>query len=75
MPDVCIECGRLWKEYSAAMHEYLGLNRPANAAGSFRDSGFGPVSVIGPKLESGPALAALRKRILRHEYEAHLEAP
>ena len=46
MADICAECERLWKEYSAAMHEYLGLNRPANAAGGIRDRGVGPLSVL-----------------------------
>jgi hypothetical protein len=57
MAGICIECERLWKEYSAAIHEFLGLNRPANAAGDFRDRGVGPLSVIGPEPESQPALA------------------
>ena len=74
MADLCIECERLWKEYSAAMYEYLGLNRPANATGVFRDRGVGPLSVIGPEPESQPALAEMRERILRHEQAAHPEA-
>ena len=74
MAEVCIECERLWKEYSAAMREYLGLNRPANATGGITGSGIGPLSVIGPEPESQPALAAMRERILRHEYVAHPEA-
>jgi hypothetical protein len=74
MADVCIECERLWKEYSKAMREYLGLNRPANATGGTPGSGVGSLSVIGPKTESQPALAEMRERILRHEYVAHPEA-
>jgi hypothetical protein len=65
---------RLWKEHSAAMHQYLGLSRPVNAARDFRYRRAGPVSVIGPETESQPALAAIRERILRHEYVAHPEA-
>jgi hypothetical protein len=73
MAGLCIEYERLWKEYSAAMHEYLGLNRPANATGGIRGSG--PVSMIGPEPEAQPALAAMKARILQHGYVAHPEAP
>ena len=74
MAGICIECERLGKEYSAAMHAYLGLNRPANAAQAFPDRGVGPFSVIGPEPESQSALVAMRERILRHEHVAHPEA-
>lgn len=74
MAGICIECERLWKEYSAAMHEYLGLNRTANAVAAFPDRGPGPLSVIGSEPESQPALTAMRERMLRHEYVTHPEA-
>jgi len=74
MAGLCIECERLWKEYSAAMHEYLGLNRPANGAGAFRDRGVGLLSMAGPEPESQPALAAMKAWILQHEFLAHPEA-
>jgi hypothetical protein len=73
MAGLCIECERLWKEYSAAMHEYLGLNRAANGGGASRDRGVGPLS-IGLEPESQPALAAMKAWILQHEYAAHPEA-
>jgi hypothetical protein len=74
MADFCIECERLWKEYSAALHESLGLNHSANAAGAFRNSGVGSLIVVGPKPESRTALAVMRERILQHECAAHPEA-
>lgn len=74
MAGLCIEYERLWKEYSAAMREYLGLNRPANGAVAFRDRGVGPLTMIGPEPESQPALAAMKARILQHECAAHPEA-
>ena len=42
-------------QYSAAMDEYLGLNRPAHANGGILGSGVGPASVIGPETEPSGA--------------------
>jgi hypothetical protein len=74
MAELCIECERLWREYSAAVYEHLGLNRPANAAGVFPVRGLGPLIMVGPKPESLTALAVMRERILQHECAAHPEA-
>ena len=74
MADLCIECERLWKEYSAATHEHLGLNRSANAMGAFRARDEGPLIMIGSKPNLRPTLAAMRERILQHECTANSEA-
>jgi hypothetical protein len=69
MAEFCIECERLWREYSAAFHEHLGLKRPA---GLFPDRGVVPWT--GPKPESRTALVVMRERISKHEGAAHPES-
>ena len=58
MADLCLECERLWKEYAAALHEYLGLNAMLPSRDFVRRQG----SPIDPQ-----SLAALKDKILRHE--------
>ena len=74
MADLCIECERLWKEYSAAMHEYLGLNRAANVATPFWIFAARPRCFANPRSDFPPRLAALREQILQHEGAAHSDA-
>lgn len=69
MADLCVECERLWKEYSAALHEYLGLNPGSDAAASFGNFYQRHQAPVDPR-----SLAALKEKILRHEGDRHPDA-
>ena len=61
MADLCVECERLWREYKATLHAYLGLNRAAPSDGS--------------RTEFQSTLAEIKERISQHENLAHRGAP
>ncbi len=71
MPDLCSECERLWREYSATLHEYLGLSRAMHQADEVRNSVTRCSLVVSPRTEFRPTLNALRNRISQHEGAAH----
>jgi len=66
--SLCIECERLWKEYSATMHEYLGLN-----ANSIADPDIQPGDGS-PRSDLKLSLVAMKDRIFQHECDAHPDA-
>jgi len=66
MPDLCTECERLWREYSAAVRESLGLNGRACAG-----CGMQLPKLIRPERGRGVTISELKKRILEHENAAH----
>ena len=68
MADLCIECERLWSEYSSAMHKYLSITREVAPVPL---SGQALHSVTTARRELQPTVTALRKRISQHELAAH----
>jgi hypothetical protein len=71
MADLCIECEQLWREYSATMHEYLGLSGALGPAGASRELAIWRHSVVVPRAEIRPILVAIKERISQHECTAH----
>jgi hypothetical protein len=72
MADLCVECERLWSEYTAAMHNYLGLTRELPLTVLFLDQPLGPV--MRSKREFQSKVTELRQRISQHEFAEHSQA-
>ncbi|GEM_PF-3544450 len=69
MADLCSVCEALWREYAAAMWEYLGLNDSPPAALQAAPCRL----CLAPRTELRQTVSALKHRILDHESTAHAE--